>query len=368
MDFNIREYLDDLENRLDENEEQDLLLSWFAFADGKMKDRSYFEPRRMKKPSRLEWPEICFNETFDDYDKMIYKQLLRCNEQLETGGGELLVFRSNFGVGLIPSMFGCEIHKLADEQDSLPTAIHLNRDQIIKIIEQYRNGIKPDVRSGLGQKTFDAAYRLRELLEDFPKLKKFLYIYTPDTEGPCSLADEIIGSDIYELYYEEEGLVSELIEIITDTFIRYVKEWKKEFPSIDNKHSIDWGLLHKGGILIREDSATNISPEMYEKFYMEMDQKILDAFGGGILHFCGKGDHLIESFSRLRGLTAINMSQPDWNDMDKVYRNTIDKGIEIIGMPKFETRRCDREKIELKGLVHAGICVAAWMGEPEVSV
>ncbi len=365
MEINIKQYLEDLENRLDEKEEEELLKSWYVFADQKLENQSYFDPKRNPKPSKLEWPDICFNETYDDYDKMIYKQLLRCNDQLTKGGGELLVFRSSFGVGLIPSMFGCEIKLLPDEQNSLPTPLPLSMEQVIAVIEDYKAGKKPDIRSGLGQKTFDAANHLKVLLKDYPKLQKYLYIYTPDTEGPCSLSDEIVGTEIYTMFYEDEEIAADIIEIITDTFIRYVKEWKKEFPSIDENHSIDWGLLHQGGILIREDSATNISPAMYEEFYMESDQKIFDAFGGGILHFCGKGDHLTEPFSRLRGLKAINMSQPNWNDMEKVYHNIIDNNIEIIGMPRYEIRRCDREGINLKGLVQAGICVAAWMGEPE---
>lgn len=365
MDINIKDYLNDLEQRLDADEEEQLLNDWYLFADDKMRDRSYFNPKRTPKPSSLDWPDVYFNETFTDYDKMLYKQLLRCNEQLSTGGGELLVFRSSFGVGLIPSMFGCEIKYLPDEQNSLPTPLHLTWDQVCKIIEDYNHGIKPDIRSGFGQQTFDAAHHVQDLLKDYPKLSKYLFIYTPDTEGPCSLSDSIIGSDIYMLYYEEEETIAEFIDIIADTFIRYVTEWKKEFPSIDKDHAIDWGLLHRGGILIREDSATNISPTMYEEFYQTADQTIFDAFGGGILHFCGKGDHLVEPFSNLRGLRAINMSQPDWNDMEKVYRNTIEKGIEIIGMPRFEIRRCDKEGIDLKGRVQAGICVAAWMGEPE---
>lgn len=365
MSVDIRKYLDDLENRLNENEEEELLKSWYDFADQKLEGQSYFNPSREPKPSGLEWEKVLFNETFDDYDNMIYKQLLRCNEQLTTGGGELLVFRSSYGTGLIPSMFGCEIRTMPDEQDSLPTSLPLTEEEIRKIIDNYKIGIKPDVRSGLGQKTFDAAHHLEKLLEDYPKLQKYLNIYTPDTEGPCSLAESIVGSELHFLFYDEEEYVHDLIEVITDTFIRYVQEWKSEFPSIDESHAIDWGLLHRGGILIREDSATNISPNMYEEFFMEADQKIFDAFGGGILHFCGKGDHLIEIFSELRGLNAINMSQPDWNDMDKIYANTIEKKIEIIGMPRFEIRRCDRENINLKGLVQAGICVAAWMGEPE---
>ena len=365
--MDIRRYLEDLENRLDEQQEEKLLQDYYRFADRQMTDRSYFDPKRVPAKSALEWETVYFNDTYDDYDAMLYKQLLRANDQLENGKGELLSFRSNFGVGLIPSMFGCEIRMLPREQDGLPGAMHLTWEQILKINEDFRNGIKPDIRSGLGQKTIDAAHHVEKVLEDYPKLKKYLKIYQPDTQGPCSLVEAIVGSDFYLLILDEEDEMADFIEVVTDTFIRYMKLWKEEFPYMDGPYAWDYGLMYKGGIMIREDACTNISGSMYEEYFQEADQKILDAFGGGAAHFCGHGDHLVKAFSELKGLTALNMSQPDMNDMDGlIYPNTIDKDIQIIGMPHFEIRRCDRKGINLKGMVHAGVCVAAWMGEPEV--
>lgn len=363
---NLRKYLDDLESRLDEEQEEALLADYYRFADRKMTDRSYFKPSRKPAPSKVEWEKVYFNDTLNDYDKMLYKQLLRANDQLADGGGELLSYRANFGTGLIPSMFGCEVRELPREQDSLPGPIHLTWDQILKINENYRDGILPDVRSGLGQKTIDAAHHTEEVLKDYPKLQKYLHIYQPDTQGPCSLVEAIVGSDFYLKLFDEEDEINTLVEAITEEFIRYMKLWKQEFPFCGNDYAMDYGLLYKGGIMIREDACTNISASMYEEFFQDADQKILDTFGGGAVHYCGHGDHLAESFAELKGLTAVNMSQPDMNDMDgKTYPNTIDKNIQIIGMPSFEVRRTDRHHINLKGMVHVGVCVAAWMGEPE---
>jgi hypothetical protein len=35
----------------------------------------------------------------------------------------------------------------------------------------------------------------------------------------------------------------------------------------------------------------------------------------------------------MAGLTAINLSQPECNDMEVIFRNTVDKGIKLIGLP-----------------------------------
>lgn len=366
MKFDIHTFLEDLEKRIDLEQEDRLLADYYRFAKREMKDRSYFEPKRIPVPSKLEWPTVLFNDTFEDYDKMFYKQLIRCNDQLSSGGGELLSVRPSFGTGLIPSMFGCEIKCLPDIQDSLPGPVHLEWEQILKITEDFKKGIKPDVRSGLGQKTIDAGHRLEELLANYPKLKKHLHLYAPDTQGPCSISEAIVGSDFYIMVFDEEDVILDFIDVVTDTFIRYLKLWKEEFPFCNDQISFDYGLTFKGGVMIREDSTCNISAGMYEDFFMNADQKILEAFNGGAVHFCGHGDHLIPDFSELKGLSAVNMSQPDMNKMDEiVYPHTIDKDIQIIGMPKFEARRCNRHGIDLKGMVHLGVCVAAWMGEPE---
>lgn len=31
------------------------------------------------------------------------------------------------------------------------------------------------------------------------------------------------------------------------------------------------------------------------------------------------------------GISSIAMSQPEYNDMEKIFRNTVDKGIKLIG-------------------------------------
>lgn len=367
VEIDIRKYLQDLEDRIDPVQEEKLLADYISFAKREMKDRSYFEPSRVPAPSKLEWPDVYFNETFRDYDKMFYKQLIRCNEQLATGGGELLSVRPSVGTALIPNMFGCEVKMLPLEQNSLPGPIRLEWEDVEKVIEDFRAGKKPDIRAELGQMTLDAGHHLEKLLEDYPKLQKYLHLYAPDTQGPCSISEAIVGSEFYIMLIEEEDTVTELIDIVTDTFIRYIKLWKEEFPFCNDEISFDYGLTYKGGVMIREDTTCNISSSMYEEFFQEADRKILQAFHGGAMHFCGRGDHLMEAFSDIEEVTAINMSQPDMNNMDGIiYPNTIEKDIQIIGMPKFEARRCNRHGINLQGMVHLGVCVAAWMGEPEV--
>jgi uroporphyrinogen-III decarboxylase len=105
--------------------------------------------------------------------------------------------------------------------------------------------------------------------------------------------------------------------------------------------------------MLRDDSAMNLSPEMFDQFIRPYDQRLLDEFGGGAIHFCGKGDHYIERLSHMNHVYAINMSQPEYNDMETIYRHTVDKGINIIGLRPEVAQASYIAGRNLHGRVHA---------------
>lgn len=86
--------------------------------------------------------------------------------------------------------------------------------------------------------------------------------------------------------------------------------------------------------MLRNDSAMNLSPAMYAAFGLPYDQRLLDEFSGGAIHFCGRGDHFIALIGGLRGLYGVNLSQPELNDMEVVYCNTVERGINLLGLKR----------------------------------
>lgn len=104
--------------------------------------------------------------------------------------------------------------------------------------------------------------------------------------------------------------------------------------------------------MLRDDSATNFSRKMCEKFIIPHDQRLLNEFGGGAIHFCGKGDHFINSLATLQGLHAINVTQPELNDMEKIYQHTVDKGIHLLGIKYAEGEKAVLEGRDLHGLLN----------------
>ena len=106
---------------------------------------------------------------------------------------------------------------------------------------------------------------------------------------------------------------------------------------------------HRGALVLRNDSAMNLSPEFYDEFSVPYDTRLLSHFGGGVMHFCGRGDHYIEALCNIPLLYGVNMSQPHYNDMEKIYRNTVDKGIPLLG---FSGERADADLCRAGGYRH----------------
>ncbi len=104
--------------------------------------------------------------------------------------------------------------------------------------------------------------------------------------------------------------------------------------------------------MIRNDAATNFSPAMYEEFVQPYDQRLLDELGGGAIHFCGRGDHLIEKIAGLSGLHAVNLTQPALNDMETIFRNTVDRGINLIGLEREAVEQATGRGRSLHGRAH----------------
>ena len=106
----------------------------------------------------------------------------------------------------------------------------------------------------------------------------------------------------------------------------------------------------------------NISGDMYEEYVMPRDERILSRLGGGV-HFCGKGDHYVGHLADIRGLSCINLSEPARNDMETVYRHTVDRDILIFGLLRSEVERALAAGRDLRGRVSSGASAAAWLGK-----
>jgi len=337
--------LNDLQRRIDENQEAQCRRAWVEFLDGRCPTEEFFPPERPPSPPGVAWPRPRVNQTLDDFDAMLMQQFRGVSDVLENGWRGVLSVRSNYGTGILPTLFGCELFLMEDQQDTLPAARPLgSADAVRRLLDR---GV-PNLDAGLGARTFECGRRLRDTLARFPVLERWVSLYHPDVQGPIDVAEVVWGSDIFYAFYEDPALLKDFLSLVTDTYIAFMRRWHEMVPQ-RTPYAVHWGLMHKGTIMLRNDSLMNLSPQAYVEFVRPMDERCFDAFGGGAIHFCGRCEHYIEPMSECRGLTAVNLGQPYMNDPETICRHTVDKGIQIVGLFGNFPRR---DGGTLRGLAH----------------
>ena len=188
-------------------------------------------------------------------------------------------------------------------------------------------------------------------------------------------------------------MVRDFLALITETYIRFMRRWNEIVPvcsvpvrayrgtgissaalsgralpviqnhgqdahatttpdDVTTNYAVHWSMLHGGRIMVRNDASTNLSPAMYEEFARPYDQRLLDELGGGGIHFCGRGDHLIAKFSELSGLYAINATQPALNNVEALFVATVDKQINLLGFERDIASQAREQGRPLRGRVH----------------
>ncbi len=344
------DFLEDLESQIDPVIEDELLAQWQGFCLGGFRGDFFSPNRAATSPRKLEWPAVSVNTAMDDPDKMLIQQLGGCSTSLCAGNGLLLGVRSNFGVATLAMPFGTEIFVMDEATNELPTCRPLGTQKIHELAE---SGFCPSTDHPYLQKVYAMGRVFADVKAQYPKIGKYLLVYHPDFQGPMDLLELIWGSEIFTAFVDEPEFVHRMLRLITDFYIEAMLKWQTIMPLWDEDVSCHWSMMQPGQIMLRDDSAMNLSPAFFEDFILPYDQELLERFGGGCIHACGRVDHFSPLLPAIRGLTGFNLSQPHLNDMEKVLQNTIDKGLLLLGLPLGAAERIRSSGRQLHGRVHA---------------
>jgi hypothetical protein len=347
----LRPYLDDLESCLDPGVEAVVQQAWVDFAEGRYDGSGpIFSPRRPRpSPPGIEWPRVGVNAALDDYDAMALQQYGGVSAALAAGSGLMHNVRCNYGSSILPSLFGVKMFIMDEELDTLPTSVPLND---IDAIQRLLDADIPDPTDGWGRRVLEMGARFAEIARQYPNIGRWVWIYHPDCQGPLDVVEVLWGSSVFYALYDRPELVHALLERVVQTYIRFMHAWIEIVPFNPHGNS-HWGFYHRGSIMLRDDSAMNLSRKMVEEFVCPYDQRLLDAFGGGAIHFCGRGDHYIPALAQIKGLNAINLSQPHLNNMDKILTHTVDRGIALLGLERSAAEAAVENGRDLHGRVHS---------------
>ena len=270
-----------------------------------------------------DWPTFAYRETFEDMEKMLLAELAAVWVGAGVGDDRVYTIRGNYGVGAVASMFGCEI-RLTDD-NIMPWASHLDDSALDKVLESG----EISVESGLGARVFETERFYLKTLSGFDNLSQCVHIYVSDTQGPFDTAHLVMGHRIYTELYDNPERVHRLLDLVTDTYIRFTRA-QKELIGENGGFSFHSQMAVPGAVRICDDSGINLSAELYRQFSKPYNERIFTELGGGWVHYCGDGKQILPEVLSTRGITGVNFGQPDLQDLVSIYRDAAPKKVAVL--------------------------------------
>ena len=123
---------------------------------------------------------------------------------------------------------------------------------------------------------------------------------------------------------------------------------------------MELSLIHIfGGVWISDDDSVIFGKDLYREFVVPYNSQVLEAFGGGVIHFCGSANQHIENFLSTRGLKAIHNLSLDHLDEAARLRHSLaeKKLVYMVGDFNLEDNRIDHyyqqlfQKMNSQGLI-----------------
>ncbi|HEX2973085.1 MAG TPA: hypothetical protein VHP11_12175 [Tepidisphaeraceae bacterium] len=344
----LKPYLDKLENAIDLDWERRKIQTWKRVLDFQPNDGGFIAYQPRNNEAGTDWPSIPINDAIKDPELMLLRELGPAYKVVCQKSYSIPNIRCNYGTGILPSLFDVETFWMADELDTLPTNKPLGEAAMDGLLTR---GI-PDFNKGFAGQVFETAEYFKTMLASYPRIREAVWIYHPDLQGPIDVVELLWGSEMFYAFYDIPDRVKAVTELITQTYIRYLKQWYEIIPQhMNSQYMVHWGRLWKGNVLLRDDSIVNLSEDMYKEFVKPYDERVLETFGGGAIHFCGHVDHCIDALCDSRYLQGINPSQPHLNDMRKIFAASVGRGI-LLDCPK--SRHTDNLDVS-RGVVFSGI-------------
>lgn len=256
-------------------------------------------------PERKNYPHYTLAEQFEDKEKMLVEHLWGMIATARGVGDAQLAIRPNLGVGFIPTLFGMQTKFV--QEDQMPWVVgHPSKEELARLEV-------PDVRNaGLMPKCLEMIHYFKE------KLDGKAHVYLSDTQGPFDIAHLLRGPDIYTDVYDDPDFVRRLLDVCTRTYIEASKVMKDAIGEPMDSGCHATLFMENGGVRLCDDSAINVSGEMYREFIQPCVARALAPFGGGWYHFCGRGHQILDAIIETEGVRGINFGNAEMYDFAEV--------------------------------------------------
>jgi len=208
-------------------------------------------------------------------------------------------FMPFYGTDVVASAFGC-----AWREPELPTEDPVAYGTCIDTVQDIAKLKMPDfTKAGLMPRVLETI--------DYAVASSDLPVGITDANSPLSTAAKMCGYDKFFVWmYEEPQAIHDLMRIVTDTFIAWVREQKKHIGEPLNQSNGLMGVWAPEGlgVWLSDDDLVSISAEHYREFVVPQYNRIFETFGGGNVHFCGNGLHQVDNILSIKNIRVLNNS------------------------------------------------------------
>jgi len=253
------------------------------------------DPQRAEPLFQVFWtpPDLpsCREQT-ESPGRMLEAELARVQAHLDLGDDFLPTIRVQFGTGQVAAAFGCPIRVLEDTLPACEGAVLHSAAEVYALR-------KPALDAGWYGK-------VGEYTEFFKAhLPPGVAIQHPDIQSAFNTAHLVRGDGIFTDFYDEPAAVERLLDLVTDYLIDLVPQLKAPI-SADRDWFYDYGMLWKGAARISNCSMQMISPEFYEQYVLPRDARLMQAIGGGRVHYCGLAESVIYKYFQIAAINGLD--------------------------------------------------------------
>jgi hypothetical protein len=268
-----------------------------------------------------------YSETFDSPEAMMQNALLdRVVPGILLKDDSPLSIRNNHGTIQVASVLGGD-WKLHENNYPWVEPFH-SMDRI----EEVANSTGPvSDDDGVLRKSFETLEFYRRKLAEHLPLDQAIQISLPDLQGPIDTAEQLWGSEIYYGIVDRPELFEKLLGRIVDVQLQIAGKFRRRATDrLDPVAATQHGWQVPGRILIRNDSSIMLSPDMYAEHVRPHDARLLKEIGKGSIHFCGNGQHLIESMLDIPDLLGLDFGEIHLMDPNWIYRTVRERSVAVV--------------------------------------
>jgi hypothetical protein len=276
-----------------------------------------------EQKSWLTWYNL--KEIHFDSEKMFINGLRDTLSVINGNYGAVPSMRANMGCGIIPSLFGTQQRLF---EDIMPWLVDHVKKEDIKPKYDFNINDSEEFAAAMGHMDF-----MTEILRENDLTGK-VFVYPLDLQGPIDTAHLIYGDDIFYDFYDDPEFIHQLLKVSCDAVYFAMNEC---FTRMDKSDAFVTHYNHLiipadlGGIKISEDTTTLLSPALIDEFARPHLHNMLDFFGGGYVHYCGKNDHLLNVLFEEPLIRGINFGNPEKQDMTNVLERCCATGKIYVG-------------------------------------